>query len=263
MKTQVQDYKLLVGLVFFSLSLLFFDRVGFLNPFKSLAQTVTVPVQFGLYKSVTSFGQSFQFIFVARQAYLENEALKQQLGELLTENSSLRTKLSENETLVDQYNKLSPVTYDLMPVHVIGSGRFLTLDRGLDDGITAGQVVVYKDNYIGQIKEASPKTSRVLLPFDPDSKIAVFSQGSEGRARGILQGQFGSELLMDKILHQENVAEGDLVYSEGMEGRLPKGLVMGKVSEVLEKENEIFKQAKVVPLFNAVDLDTVFVMKSP
>lgn len=260
MKVVFSDPKLLLGLVFLSFILMLFDSLNFLNLPKSLVQTITTPVQYGLYRSVTSLGQNFQFIFTTRQAYLENRALKLQMGELLTENSGLRKRLLENETLVDQYNKLSPVTYDLLPVHVIGSGRFLTLDRGTDDGVMAGQAVVYKDNYIGQVKEASPKTSRVLLPFDPDSKIAVFSQGVDGRARGILEGQFGAEFLMDKILHQENVAMGDLVYSEGIEGRFPKGLVMGKISEVLEKENEVFKQAKVLPLFDAVDLDMVFVM---
>lgn len=263
MKARVPDLKLLLGLVFLSFLLMLFDSLNFLNLPKSLVQTVTIPVQYGLYKSAVSVGENFQFIFVARYAYFENEALKQQLGELLTENSGLRKKLLENETLVDQYNKLSPTTYDLMPAHVIGSGRFLTLDRGMDDGVMVGQAIVYKDNYIGQVNKASPKTSQVLLPFDPDSKIAVFSQGEAGRARGILEGQFGAELLMDKILHQENVAVGDLVYSEGIEGRFLKGLVMGKITEVLEKENEVFKQAKVSPLFDAVGLDMVFVMRSP
>lgn len=262
MKALVSDFKLFFGLILLSLFLLLFDNLNLLNFPKSLVQTITVPVQYGLYKSVTSIGENFQFISTARQAYLENEALRLQLGELLTENSNLRKKLSENETLVDQYNKLSPITYDLMPAHVIGSGRFLTLDRGLDDGVKEGQAVVYKDNYVGQVKEVSPKTSRVLLPFDPDSKIAVFSQGLEGRARGILLGQFGADLLMDKILHQESIAALDLVYSEGIEGRLPKGLLMGRVLEVLGKDNEVFRQARVIPLFKAVDLDMVFVMRS-
>lgn len=263
MKALIPDFRLLLGLVFLSFLLMFFDSLNFLNLPKSLVQTVTIPVQYGLYKSAASMGESFRFVFTARQAFFENTALKMQMGELLTENSGLRKKLLENETLVDQYNKLSPVTYDLLPVHVIGSGRFLALDRGSDDGVLEGQAVVYKDNYIGQIQAISPRSSQVLLPFDPDSKIAVFSQGAGGRARGILEGQFGSELLMDKVLHQEGVEVGDLVYSEGIEGRLPKGLVMGKVSEVLGKENEVFKQAKVLPLFDIVDLDTVFVMRNP
>ncbi len=262
MKASFSDIKLLLSLTFFSLILILFDNLNFLNFPKSLAQTVTVPVQYGLYKSVSLLSGQLQFVFSARQAYLENKALRGQMGELMTENSTLRAKISENETFKDQYNKLSPITYDLLPARIVGTGRFITLDKGSGDGVVVGQAVVFKDNFLGTIREVNIKSSSVLLPFDPDSKIAVFSQGSGGRAKGILQGQFGSELLMDKILHQEKVEVDDLVYSEGVEGRITKGLVMGKVTEVLQKENEVFKQAKVAPLFNTVDLDIVFIMRN-
>lgn len=263
MKTLFADLKIFFSLAFLSLFLLLLDSTGFLKLPKTILQTVTVPVQFGLYQTGVGFGRQFEFIILARKASLENKALRLQLGELLTENSSLRSQLKETESLVDQYNKLNPQTYDLLPSRVLGSSRYLTLDKGLNDGISVGQVVVYKDLYIGQIKQVSPKTSEVLLETDPDSKIASFTQGSQGRAKGILQGQFGSELLMDKILHQEEIAVGDLVYSEGTEGKLPKGLILGKISQVLERQNEVFKQAKVSPVFNIIDLDVVSIMRNP
>ena len=107
----------------------------------------------------------------------------------------------------------------------------------------------------------SGNTSQVLLPSDPDSKLSVFSQGEAGRSQGILIGQFGSEMLMDKILHQEPINIGDLVYSEGLEGELPRGLIIGKVSQVFTRENEVFKQAKVEGVFDTKNLDVVFVME--
>jgi rod shape-determining protein MreC len=181
----------------------------------------------------------------------------------LIENALLQKKLSETQILVDQYNKLNPQTFDLLPTRVIGINRYLIIDRGSDEGITSGQAVVYKDNFVGLVKDVSPKTSRVILPQDPDSKIPVFSQNTEGTAKGMLIGQFGSELLIDKILHQEVIKAGDLVYSEGTEGKLPKGLIIGKVTEVFERQNEIFKQAKVDPVFDIADLDVVFAIRNP
>lgn len=261
MKVLLVDLKLILSLTFISLFLILFDALGYLKFPKSLVQYATVPVQYGFYKSGKNITAQFQFIILTRRASLENIALKKQMGELLTENSNLRQKISENETLIDSYGKLSPKTYDLLPARIIGASRYLTIDKGGDDGVAQGQVVVFKDNYVGQIKDVSPKSSQVLLVFDPDSKIAVFSQNNAGRSKGILQGQFGSELLMDKILHQELLDAGDLVYSEGAEGRLPKGLIMGKISEVLERQNEVFKQAKVETVFNLTDLDMVFVIK--
>ncbi len=67
-------------------------------------------------------------------------------------------------------------------------------------------------------------------------------------------------MLLDKVLHQEVVSEKDLVYSEGTEGKFPRGLILGQVTQVFERENEIFKQAKVKPVFGIGDLDLVFVI---
>jgi len=261
MKQIFPDIKLLLFLIFISLLLILLDSLNFLTLPQKAIQTVTAPIQYGLYKGGKTLGAQFEFLILARKAAQENKALKIQLGELLTETANLKSQLSETQELIDQYNKLSPKTFDLLPARIIGTGRYLIIDKGLTDKIDVGQTVVFKDNYIGQIKSSDPKISTVLLLTDPDSRVAVFSQGEEGRARGILSGQFGSDVLMDKILHQEEVKIGDLVYSEGTEGRLPKGLIMGRVIQVFERENEIFKQAKVEPVFNVEDLDVVFVIR--
>lgn len=262
MKVVLVDVKLLLILTTLSLMILLFDSLGFLTLPKALAQNLTIPIQYGLYHSTKTFTKQFDFILTARKAALENKALKFQLGQLLTENSALRKQLQETESLVDTYGKLNPQTYDLLPARIIGFGRYLTVDKGSDDGVTLGQAVVFKDSFVGQVKSVNPKTAQVLLAADPDSKLAVFSQNPIGRARGILEGQFGSELKMDKILHEEQIEAGDLVYAEGTEGKLARGLIMGKVAEVLARENEVFKQAKVEPIFKVDELDLVFVIKS-
>lgn len=261
MRILLNDFKLASTLLLLSLFVTIFDYLGVLGTPKKLLQYITVPIQYGFYQSGTAIGRQFEFIVLVRRAAQENKALRLQMGDILTENAFLRKQISENRIFVDQQNSLNPSTYDLLPAHVIGSDRFLTLDKGTDQGVVFGQVVAFKDNYIGQVKEVNPRSSQVLLSTDPDSKLAVFSQNDGGKAKGILEGQFGSELLMDKILHEEKVEVGDLVYSEGTEGKLPRGLIMGKVAQVLDRQNEVFKQAKVEPVYQVADLDMVFIIK--
>lgn len=261
MKIILPDVKVFVLLMVLSLLLFVTDNLNLLNFPKQLLQNLTIPIQYGLYKNSKNVGDQFSFIIEARKGSLEKKALKLQLAQILSENAALQKKLQETEDLVDQYNKLSPNTFDVLPARVIGVERYIIIDKGSSDGISENQAVVYKDNYLGLTKHVTPKSSQVVLATDPESKIAVFSQDVDGRARGILQGQFGSELLMDKILHEEVIKTGDLVYSEGTEGKLPKGLVMGKVLGVMERPNEIFKQAKVEPIYKIIDLDIVFVIR--
>lgn len=260
MAKAVPNAKLFLILIFFSLTLLFLDSFGFLNLPKQLAFYITNPLTFGIYNTNRNVGKQFYFIFQARFAAQENKALKEQVGQLLSENAKLRKKIAEIEALVSQEKHLDPGTYNLLPARLIGLSRYLKIDKGSNSGVKVGQAVVFEDNFIGKIVSITPSASNVELLADPDSKVAAFSQGLEGKAKGVLLGQFGTEILMDKILHEEKIALGDLVYSEGLEGFLPRGLVLGKVTQVLDRENEVFKQAKIQPIFDIRDLELVFVI---
>lgn len=247
-------------LIIISLLIFATDSYNFLNLPKSLIQQVTAPIQYGLYKSASSVTRQLQFVVLARRAAQENKALEEQLAQVLSENARLRKELSETQGFLEQQKSLDPQTFSLVAVRPLGVNRYLIIDKGLDDGLKVGQAVIYKENYIGSIKEVSPKRSQVLLVTDPDSHIGAFSSNPQGKAKGVLDGEFGSEMVMNKILHEELIEVGDLVYSEGTEVRIPRGLILGQVSEISSKDNEIFKSAKVKPVFDLSSLDVVFVV---
>lgn len=244
-----------IGLVIFGL-----DSIRWLSLPKTLISYLTNPISFGLYKTKQQISEQLFFISAARTAAQENKALKEQLGFLLSENATLRTKLAETESLLEQQTTISPTTYNLIATRPVGLDRYLLLDKGSQDGIKLNQAVIFKDSFIGEVIRVSEKGAVVRLSTDPESKLSAFSSSTNGRAKGILLGQFGSEMLLDKILHQEPIEKDNLVYSEGLENFLPRGLVLGKVAEVRMQEDEIFKTAKVIPVFDVGDLDLVFVI---
>lgn len=256
----IPNFKIFILLTLLSFLVFALDSIHFLNFPKSLTFYITNPISFGLFKTSQTLGRQFYFIFEARFASQENKALKVTVGQLLSENAQLRKKLAEEEALHLQEKHLDPQIFNLLPARPIGLGRYLKIDKGLDSQVKKGEVVVFNENLVGRIVSVSQKAANVQLLADPDSKVAVFSQGSEGRAKGILLGQFGTEIIMDKILHEEKITIGDLVYSEGTEGNLARGLILGKVVQILEQQNEVFKQAKIQPNFDIRDLELVFVI---
>lgn len=255
------DLKLFFLLVFTSLVFFLLDNYHLLSAVKIAGYTVTNPISFGLYSLNQNVQRQFYFIYFLRLSSQENRALKLQIGQLMSENANLKKQLMEAQSQLTQNQHLDPRTYNLIPARPIGLDRYLRIDKGSDGGIEVGQAVVSNDNFVGRVVEVSQKAANVQVLEDPDSKVAAFSLGTQGKAKGVLEGQFGLELLFDKILHEEKIAKGDLVYSEGVEGYLPRGLILGRVSEVIEKENELFKQAKVKPTFDIKDLDLVFIIK--
>lgn len=260
MSKVIPDLKIFLLLIFLSLAILLLDTVNLLNLPKKWVFYITNPISFGIYNTNQRLGKQFYFIFQARFAAQENKALKEQVGQLLSENANLRKKVAETESLLSQEKHLDPSTYNLLSARPVGLSRYLKIDKGSNSGIKTGQAVVFEDNYVGKVITVSSTASSVQLLEDPDSKVAAFSQNTEGKAKGVLLGQFGTEVLLDKILHEEKISTGDLVYSEGTEGFLPRGLILGRVSKVMERENEVFKQAKVQPIFDIRDLELVFVI---
>lgn len=257
----IPDLKVLLILIFFSLVIFLLDTAKLLNLPKQALFYITNPISFGIYNTNRSIGKQFYFVFAARFAAQENKALKEQAGQLFAENANLRKQLAETRALTAQGKYLDPSTYNLLPARPIGLGRYLKIDKGSTSGVKVGQAVVFQDNFVGKIVAVSSQASSVQLLTDPDSKVAAFSQNKEGKSKGILVGQFGTEVLLDKILHEEKISVTDLVYSEGLEGFLPRGLILGKVIQVIDRENEVFKQAKVQTIFDIRDLELVFVME--
>lgn len=232
-----------------------------LNLPKALLQYATVPIQYGLYQTGERVSKQFEFIILARTAAQKNQALTMQLADVLSENANLQRKLAEKLAFDEQMiSPLNPKTYSMVAARPVGLQKHLSLDKGQFDGISLNQAVIFKDNFIGKISEISPKKSKVILLSDPESKVSAFASNQVGKARGILSGKFGSEMILERILKVEPIEVGDLVYSEGTEGDLPRGLVLGKVTEVIVEDNELFNQAKVVPLFEIANLDVVFVI---
>ncbi len=261
MSKAIPNLQIFLTLVFFSFLILSLDSLKFLQIPKTTAYYLTNPVSFGFYKTRQVISGQFYFIFAARFAAQENKALQEQIGQVVSENAKLRSQLAQSQALLDQENTLDPRTYNLIPARPIGLDRYLKIDKGSNDGVKNGWALIFKDNYIGQVVNVSAKQSSVRLLTDPDSKLSAFSIGSSGRAKGLIRGDFGFEIVMDKILHEEKITEGDLVYSEGTEGFLPRGLILGRVTQVRELQNEVFKQAKIKPIFDVRDLELVFLIQ--
>ena len=257
----IPEFKVFLIVILISIFLLIADFFKLLSIPKGLVSYITNPISFGLFNTNKNIARQFHFIFQARFASQEAKALKEQIAKLLSENAKIRKDLAESQALISQQESLPPQTYNLVVARPIGLGRYLKIDKGSESGIKIGDAAVSNENLIGRIISVSERASNVALLADPDSKVAAFSQGLEGKAKGILIGEFGTDIILDKILHEEKINVDDLVYTEGTEGNLPRGLILGKVTEVLDLENEVFKKAKVESIFDISYLDLVFVIK--
>ncbi len=134
------------------------------------------------------------------------------------------------------------------------------INKGEDDGVKEGMAVLSEGFLIGHIKEVDKKNSKVVLLVDPDFSTPVLIQNSN--TSGLLKGQLGFGLLLEKVPQNISLETGDTITTSGLGGVFPKGLVIGQVEEVFKQSNTIFQSATIKTAIDFSKLNQVFILNS-
>jgi rod shape-determining protein MreC len=139
--------------------------------------------------------------------------------------------------------------------------QILTIDRGGDDGLAPMMPVVVAEGVVGRVHQVAARSADVLVLTDLNSSIAVRVERT--RARANVRGTGKPDLCrLDYALRTEDVIEGDPVVTSGTDGVFPRGLPVGKVTQLDRRAHGLFQDAKVVPAVDVTRLEEVLVLTS-
>ena len=139
--------------------------------------------------------------------------------------------------------------------------QVLTIDRGSDDGLAPMMPVVVADGVVGRIHAVAGRTADVLVLTDLNSSIAV--RVDRTRARANVRGLGKPDLCrLDYALRTEDVIEGDPLVTSGTDGVFPRGLPVGKITQLDRRHPGLFQDARVVPAVDVTRLEEVLVLTS-
>jgi len=102
-----------------------------------------------------------------------------------------------------------------------------------------------------------PSTSQVLLINDQSSGVGAILEKS--RLQGILKGTSAGEVVLEKVMSDENVPVGEMVLTSGGDGIFPKGLLVGKVTKA-GAGGDLFLNIRVRPAADLSRLEEVLVV---
>ena len=168
--------------------------------------------------------------------------INEKLHQLRLENKRLRAIKWDIERLEQNNNKLKALLNSAKePRLKFVSGRIISGNPGLfgqhmlvnvgrRNGIHAGYAVINADGFIGRTFETAGRTSRILLISDKASRIPV-KIGKQG-VRGVATGTGSPTPKIDFLPHNSPIYEGDLVFTSGHGGDLPKGLRIGVIKKI-------------------------------
>jgi len=245
--------KTLLTLGILVILIFFLENANLLNLLKDPVQKLLEPAQIGLYKSKQDIGNLFSTITEIGSLRDKKSGLERENALLLAENARLRKLEDENKILREQLGA-KIASKNLILASVIGSDPLfssskLILDKGRDDGVKINSLVILKDILIGQIVGVGSSTATVQLLNDPEAGV-----------KGILQGEFGTKISLVKVVQNEEIKNGQIVFTLGESG-FPKGLVLGKIIKVDKNPAELFQKAGIEPLIPFSSLDLVFIVK--
>lgn len=225
------------------------DRGGWLSRLRSQAGVLVQPV-WALAGLPGRLGSSVRDNAASHsQLVAENRELRNQLLLANARLTRLQTAAVDNAQLRELLNvaerngldvQLAPILdIDLDPVR-----QRLVLAAGSRDEVHVGQAVIDAGGLMGQVIEATPLHSTVLLLTDPDHAVPVTV--ARNGVRLIVYGR-GDRLELRDIPLSAGVEVGDEVVTSGLGGRFPSGFPVGKILKLRPDDTHAFLVGELEP----------------
>ena len=194
--------------------------------------------------------------FFLRGVRAENRQLKQQIEQMRLEQVRLSEDAGQAHRLQQLLSFKEQVIAKTVPAQVIGSSgsdlsRSIYIDKGSNEGIASDMAVITAGGIVGKVLRVYPSTSLVLMINDQTSGVGAMLEKS--RLQGVARGTPNGELILERVMSDEQVIAGETVLSSGGDQIFPKGLPLGTVSNV-SPGKEMFLNIHVKP---AADLSRV------
>lgn len=122
----------------------------------------------------------------------------------------------------------------------------VVVDKGSRDGVYVGQPVLDANGVMGQVIQAGPITSRVLLINDPHSGISVQNARNGMRAAAVGDSYSGKIRLM-YVPKTADIKVDDIFITSGLGDHYPEGYPVGKVLSVVKDPGHQFADISLQP----------------
>ncbi len=216
--------------------------INFFEPFYFLKDIIYFPVKA---KSDLSISRDLQDGI--------NEELKKEYEELKKINDL-------SSTLVD-FDSKTGVVVERNKMYWFNT---ITINLGSKDGIKEDMAVISSDGLIGKISKVGSRTSLVKLitTNDINSKISVTIKLKDTKVYGIMSGYKDNDNLLEVTSTNKNleIEKGSKVYTSGMGGVFPSGILIGEVSSIEKDKYDVSKIINVTPASNFSDFNFVKVL---
>jgi rod shape-determining protein MreC len=195
----------------------------------------------GLYENVSNIEQYF--------------TLKKVNEELAAENAYLRSQMPFSYHISKDYylpvgDSIAEIQYKYRTSKVVNNSvrrhfNYLTLNKGLKDGIRPDMGVLSSKGIVGIVLKCSENYSTVLSLLNPRLKISAKLKNSNFFGSVSWDTRNPNSVMLEEIPEHVKVELAEEVVTSGYSATFPEGLPIGIVEEVIHPEGESFYKIRV------------------
>lgn len=233
------------------------------GPFRGLLGNIVNPLVYYTNKLFASIGNTWNSYIYLVNVKKQNDEYKNMIDNLTLENTLLMEKLSQSERLEALIRFYRTYSFKQIPANVIGASdgyvKTITIDLGSVDGIEKNDPVVGFQGLVGKVSSVYATTSEVDVILNISSSVSVMN--SRTRVSGIMRGDGKGRLYVDYYDRLDDVRVGDVFVTSGLGMLFPKGVRVGKVSEVIKDKTGLFQKVYIEQSEDYYKLEHVFIAK--
>jgi rod shape-determining protein MreC len=183
------------------------------------------------------------------QGVREYFSLRRINADLAEENAMLRTKL-ERYTATDSMYTDTTRRFDFVSAKVINNStqmfkNYITVNKGLADGVRPGMAVISSKGAIGKVKNVSENYSVLISLLNVDNQISATIKRTNHFGTGAWDGTDPQTINLNYIPRHVNPQVGDTIVTSGFNAVFPQDVLVGIISNATLKEEAPFWDIKV------------------
>jgi cell shape-determining protein MreC len=175
----------------------------------------------------------------------------EQLARLVAENVRLRAEVADLHRLRELLGAPAYDGFSVVPAEVAAQSIdpwqvSFVINRGARHGVVLGApAVVAGSTLVGFITELHDDTAILQLLFHPATSLPVEVSAGGNLHRGLLRGRAYTAVEVINIPRDVHLAQEQEVVSVSHEGRVPGGLLVGRIAQFEDEAHEPFQQARL------------------
>lgn len=194
-----------------------------------------------------------------------NETIAEENARLLNRQRSSYRRVDREYVMVE--DTLMMLQYRYVPAKVINSSsnrqkNYLTLNRGMVDGIEANQAVVTERGVVGVVRNASRHFSTVIPVINVSFELSVETKNSHHFGLVRWDGKNPRFARVDDMSTHARINVGDTVVTRGASAIFPPGVPVGVISEIEEVPGSNFHQIEIELITAYDNLNYVYVVRN-